>query len=69
MKKYFLPAVAICALASLASCSSEDQPAVETDGNVTIKLRLPGGMASRATFGDESTVALNNLQWLSLIHI
>ncbi len=63
MKKYFLPAVAICALASLASCSSEDQPAVETDGNVTIKLRLPGGMASRATFGDESTVALNNLQW------
>ena len=63
MKKYFLPAVAICALASLASCSSEDQPAVETDGNVTIKLRLPGGMASRATFGDESTVTLNNLQW------
>lgn len=64
MRNFLYSAAAITAAFSLASCSS-DEPANGVTGNdaVTFNIQIPGNLATRATFGDESAVALNNLQW------
>lgn len=64
MKRFLYSAAAIAAAFSLASCSS-DEPANGATGNdaVTFNIEVPGNLATRATFGDESAASLNNLQW------
>lgn len=63
MKKILCSALAATAIFGLASCSS-DEPMIESQGDgVNFVINLPGDMKTRATFGDESKVTLNNLQW------
>lgn len=64
MKKLLYPAAALSTLLALASCSNEDTPFNGNDGNgVSFRVEVPASLATRATFGDESMVSLNNLQW------
>lgn len=64
MKKIHLSAIALCGVFAFTSCSS-DEPIINGEGNDTVSFRIevPASLASRATFGDESAVSLNNLQW------
>ena len=64
MKRIFYSATALCALFALSSCSNDDAP-INDMGNdgVSFRIVVPSSLATRATFGDESTVSLNNLQW------
>lgn len=64
MKKILLPAFALCGVFAITSCSS-DEPFINGEGNdsVSFRIEVPASLASRATFGDESAVSLNNLQW------
>ena len=63
MKKILCSALAATAIFGLASCSS-DEPVMDPQGDgVNFVINLPGDMKTRATFGDESKVTLNNLQW------
>lgn len=64
MKKILIPAIALCGALAITSCSS-DEPMTGGTGNdaVSFRIEVPASLATRATFGDESMVSLNNLQW------
>lgn len=47
----------------LASCTNEDPDQPINGDGVSFSIQLPKDMQTRATFGDETTVALNNLEW------
>lgn len=64
MKKLLFSAAALSGVLAFSSCSS-DEPMTNGAGNdaVNFRVEIPASLASRATFGDESMVSLNNLQW------
>ncbi len=64
MKKLLFSAAALSGVFAFSSCSS-DEPMANGAGNdaVSFRVEIPASLASRATFGDESMVSLNNLQW------
>lgn len=63
MKRFIFPLFALCILTGISSCTSEDMPAQESGDAVNIVINLPRDMQTRITFGDESKVTLDNLQW------
>lgn len=64
MKRIIFSALAAAAIVGLPSCSEENEPVIEPGDGVSITLRIPAGMNTRAgSFGDQTKVVLNNLQW------
>lgn len=63
MKKMLFSALVLGTVLGLTGCSS-DEPDVPVQGDgATFTIRLPKDMQTRSTFGDQSKVTLNNLQW------
>lgn len=63
MNKILYSAAAMAAMTAMVSCSSDEPGAIGNNDAVTFKIEVPGNLATRATFGDESTVTLDNLEW------
>lgn len=64
MKQFLYPAMAAAAIIGLQSCASDNDLLTPASDGVAITLRLPSGMNTRAgSFGDATTVNLDNLQW------
>lgn len=68
MKKILFPSMALAAIVSLASCSSDEPAGPSTAGDgVSVTLKLPAGMITRGSFGDGSgegdRATIDNLQY------
>lgn len=64
MKRFVYTFAGLFAVASLASCSSDEEQTLGSGSEgIEISLRIPSDLNAKSTFGDQETVTLDNLQY------